>query len=88
MNKPITIQMSNNGKNLYIFFGGIAAGIAMPVFEFYNASKIIDDHKVFLRDFSQCWYQGGLPSISKDIYSTAKYLRAPRKIPIYLGSAD
>ena len=76
MNKPITIQMSNNGKNLYIFFGGIAAGIAMPVFEFYNASKIIDDHKVFLRDFSQCWYQGGLPSISKDIYSTAKYLRS------------
>ena len=62
---------------IYIsFFGGIAAGIVMPVFEFYNASKIIDDHKVFLRDFSQCWYQGGLPSISKDIYSTAKYLRS------------
>lgn len=75
MNEPVDIQLSENGKNLYIFFGGIAAGIAMPVFEFYNASKIIDDHKLFLRDFSQCWYQDGLPSISKDVYSTAQYLR-------------
>lgn len=75
MNQPIDIQLSENGRNLYIFFGGIAAGFAMPVFEFYNASKIIDDHKVFLRDFSQCWYQDGLPSISKDIYSTAEYLK-------------
>jgi predicted esterase YcpF (UPF0227 family) len=75
MSEPIEVELSKNGKNLYIFFGGIAAGIAMPVFEFYNASKIIDDHKIFLRDFSQCWYQDGLPLISKDIYSTARYLR-------------
>lgn len=75
MNEPIEIQLSDNGKKLYIFFGGIAAGIAMPVFEFYNASKIIDDHKMFLRDFSQCWYQDGLPSIGKDVYSTAEYLK-------------
>ena len=75
MNEPIEIELSGNGKNLYIFFGGIAAGIAMPPFEFYNASKIINEHKMFIRDFSQCWYQNGLPLISRDIYSTARYLR-------------
>ncbi len=74
MNEPIEIELSENGSNLYVFFGGIAAGIAMPVFEFYNASKIINDHKIFLRDFSQSWYQNGLPSISNDIYSTAQFL--------------
>ncbi len=75
MNKTIEIELSENGNSLYIFFGGIAAGIAMPVFEFYNASKIIDEHKIFIRDFTQCWYQNGLPSISSDVYSTAQYIR-------------
>ncbi|MHB8789329.1 MAG: alpha/beta hydrolase family protein [Desulfobulbaceae bacterium] len=74
MNFPIETEISENGNNLYIFFGGIASGIAMPPFEFYNASKIIDDHKIFIRDFSQCWYQDGLPSIGYDVYSTAKFI--------------
>ena len=75
MNEAIEIELSKNGKNLYIIFGGIAAGIAIPAFEFYNSSKIIDHHKIFLRDLSQCWYQDGLPSIGKDVYSTAKHLK-------------
>jgi len=75
VNQSIEIELSDNVSNLYIFFGGIAAGIAMPVFEFYNASKIIDENKIFIRDFSQCWYQDGLPSISSDIYSTTQHLR-------------
>lgn len=75
MNKSIEIELSENGNSLYIFFGGIAAGIAMPIFEFYNASKIIDEHKIFIRDFTQCWYQTGIPSVSSDIYSTAQYIK-------------
>ena len=75
MNAPVEIELSEKGNNLYIFFGGIASGIAMPVFEFYNASKIIDAHKIFIRDFAQCWYQDGLPSISRDVYSTAQYIK-------------
>jgi len=75
MNKPIEIESSPNGSNLYIFFGGISAGIAMPPFEFYNSSKIIDENKIFVRDFSQCWYQDGLPGISEDINSTAKHIQ-------------
>jgi len=75
MNKSIEIELSDNGNNLYIFFGGIAAGIGMPPFEFYNASKIISEHKMFVRDFSQCWYQDGLPEISEDIVFTAQHIK-------------
>ena len=48
MNAEIETHLSDNGKNLYLIFGGISAGIAMPVFEFYNSSKIIDEHKVWI----------------------------------------
>ncbi|HED15647.1 MAG TPA: hypothetical protein ENI64_02330 [Gammaproteobacteria bacterium] len=73
-NKPVELWLSPGTSRLYIFFGGIAAGISIPPFEFYNASKIIDENKIFIRDFSQCWYQDGLPNISEDIYSTANYI--------------
>lgn len=75
MDKPIEILLSKTGRNLYIFFGGLLSGIGVPVFEFFNASKIIDEHKIYIRDFRQCWYQDGLPSISEDIYSTAQYIK-------------
>lgn len=74
--QPIVTELSADGSNLYIFFGGIAAGIAMPPLEFYNSSRIIDQHKIFIRDFGQCWYQDGLPGISHDLRDTAAYLRA------------
>jgi hypothetical protein len=75
MLEPVEKELSPNGKNLYIFFGGIGAGIAIPPFEFYKASRILGDHRLFIRDFSQCWYQTGLPSISNNVYSTATYLQ-------------
>lgn len=63
------------GSNaLYLFFGGIQAGIGMPPFEFYKASGIINENKIFLRDFSQSWYHAGLHGISSDIDSTALYI--------------
>lgn len=74
MNKPIEVELSTDGSSLYFFFGGIAAGIGMPPFEFYNSSKIIDENKIFIRDFSQCWYQNGLSKKSKNINSIAKYI--------------
>lgn len=62
-------------KTLYIFFGGMAAGIAMPPFEFYRAGQIVQENKLFLRDFAQCWYHRGLSGYSRDIPSTLAYLR-------------
>lgn len=75
LDKPVEMELSVDGSHLYIFFGGIAAGIAMPRFEFYHASEIIEESKIFIRDLYQCWYQNGLPGISRDIHSTAQYVR-------------
>ncbi|MEY8215639.1 MAG: hypothetical protein RPR97_14285 [Colwellia sp.] len=74
-NNAVEIELSKNGTNLYIFFGGIAAGINMPPFEFYSSAKIINENKIFIRDFSQSWYQNGLSKISQDIDSTVNFLK-------------
>lgn len=37
---------------LYFFFGGTQSGIAMPPFEFYQASGILNENKTILMDFS------------------------------------
>ena len=78
-NYPVEIERSLQSSKLYIFFGGISAGIAMPPFEFYNSSRILGENKIFVRDFSQCWYHDGLPGISTDIESTVEYLKAQIK---------
>lgn len=70
----VDFDLSSDSDTLYVFFGGMAAGIAMPPFEFYNASRIVGEHKIFVRDLKQCWYQEGLVGLSHDIPSTARYL--------------
>lgn len=72
--KPIEIEFAANRENLYVFYGGISAGIGMNVLEFYKVSRIIDENKIFVRDFSQCWYHEGLPGISNDIDSTVAHI--------------
>lgn len=68
------IRLESN--SLYLFFGGIQAGIAMPPFEFYKASGIIDETKIFFRDFDQSWYHAGLKDITADIDTTAIYIES------------
>jgi len=91
-NQPVEVQLTTKSKNLYLFFGGIAAGIAMPPFEFYRSANILDENKIFIRDFAQCWYQDGLPGISSDVYSTSHYLQRqierikPEKI-VFVGNS-
>lgn len=68
--------LNPSSKTLYLFFGGIQAGIVIPPFEFYKASEIISENKVFFRDFSQSWYHAGLKGLSVDIHTTAKYIQA------------
>ena len=64
-----------NSQKLYIIFGGKNTGIGMPPFEFCRASNILNENKVFVRDISQAWYHCGLSGITKDIDSTAIYLK-------------
>jgi len=92
MHEVFQIERSESGGNLYIFFGGLAAGVAMPPFEFFNASRILDENKIFVRDLRQQWYQTGLDGISRDIPSTAQFLAreiektAPEKI-VFVGNS-
>lgn len=76
MNEPIIKEFNVKSKSLYIFFGGINARIGMPPFEFYNSAKILDENKIFIRDFSQSWYQSGLKDISNNAQETAKNIEA------------
>jgi hypothetical protein len=73
--ESVEIEISTTGSSLYFFFGGIVAGIAMPPFEFYNSSKILEHSKIFFRDFNQCWYQNGIPDIGGNIHSIKNYIR-------------
>lgn len=92
MCQAVEKEFRESASDLYIFFGGIAAGIAMPPFEFFNAAKILNENKIFIRDFSQCWYHSGLPGISVDIDTTAKFLWQevhsinPRKV-VFIGNS-
>lgn len=74
MNESVIKEFNDTSKSLYIFFGGIKALIGMPPFEFYNSAKLLDENKMFLRDFSQSWYQSGLKGISTDALGTARYI--------------
>jgi hypothetical protein len=73
MDESVQIERSES-RELYIFFGGLASGIAMPPFEFFNASRIFDGNKIFLRDARKSWYQTGLPGVTRDIPSTVRFL--------------
>ena len=67
-------ELTPGSRKLYFMFGGIAAGLAMPPFEFYSSAKIIEENKIFLRDFSQAWYQNGLPGVGKTFYSVGNFI--------------
>ena len=54
----IDVDLAPASSSLYFFFGGISGNLAMPPFEFYKASGVLDCKKVFIRDLSQSWYHG------------------------------
>ena len=73
--KHIEIDRNVTSKKVFVFFGGIAAGIAVPPFEFYKSASILEENKIFVRDLSQSWYLDGLPGLSSDLFSTAIVLK-------------
>lgn len=68
-------ELIPGSTKLYFIFGGLAAEMAMPPFEFYSSARIIDENKIFLRDFSQAWYQNGLPGVGPDLYAVRNFIR-------------
>lgn len=71
-------ELIPGSKKLYFIFGGVAAELAMPPFEFYTSAKIIEENKIFFRDFSQAWYQHGLPGVGNTFASIGGFIE--RKI--------
>ena len=67
-------DFSANSDTLLVAFGGIAAGIGMPPFEFFRLVNDLSVKKLFVRDLEQAWYHRGLPGIATDIHGAAKYL--------------
>jgi hypothetical protein len=74
MEPAIEIQTVPGGTELYVFFGGIASGIGIPPFEFHKASGILNQHRIFVRDLRQCWYQAGIPGMGDDLRAVARDL--------------
>lgn len=54
----VEADIASDSDELYFFFGGISGNLAVPRFEFYKASGVLDCKKVFIRDLSQSWYHG------------------------------
>ncbi len=74
--KPIKTDFVHESKKLFVVFGGIAAGIGMPPFEFVKSLNIVSESRVFVRDLRKNWYQSGLPGISNNIEGTKEYLES------------
>lgn len=66
MTKKTSVEkiVISGSKKLYVIFGGIAAGLNMPPFEFFKSAQILNENKLFLRDLHQCWYHKSLDGIS------------------------
>ncbi|MEM9829421.1 MAG: hypothetical protein AAF944_02225 [Bacteroidota bacterium] len=74
-NKKIGVLVDSNRKSrLLVSFGGVRQGIEIPVFEFFNSISEIDCDKIFLRDFSQAWYQKGVDRSINDVDRVIHFL--------------
>jgi pimeloyl-ACP methyl ester carboxylesterase len=79
-------------RKLILAFGGIKGALGMPTFEFYQSSSIINENRIFFRDFSQQWYHSGLRGMTRNVPETANYIRmlinriAPEEV-IFIGNS-
>jgi pimeloyl-ACP methyl ester carboxylesterase len=74
LTKSIREEPAENSNKLFILFGGKNNGFGIPPFEFANSLKILNYHKIFLRDFRQNWYHSGLAGLTSDIPETVTLL--------------
>jgi len=89
---PILEELKPDSDRLYIIFGGILGRMGMPPFEFFQSSHILNENKIFLRDFYQSWYQCGLPGIAANVFEIGDFLNKkiltikPKKI-FFVGNS-
>jgi hypothetical protein len=74
-NKGITYDFNDNNTVL-VAFGGINQRMGMPIFEFHKTISGIQADKIFIRDFSQAWYQKGIDFQINSISALIDHLRS------------
>lgn len=72
--QPVVADFSTNSDTLFVTFGGVAAGLGIPPFEFFRTIAEIPTKRLLIRDLEQVWYHAGLPGVSNSIDGTAEYL--------------
>jgi pimeloyl-ACP methyl ester carboxylesterase len=60
---------------LMIVFGGIKLGLGMPPFEFFQLTRDVPTHKLFLRDLHQAWYHRGMTGVGGSIAEVTEFLK-------------
>ncbi len=71
----LVTDFSQQSDRMLISFGGIKGFRVIPPFEFFNLTQALPAKKIFVRDFSQSWYQAGLPGLADSVEGIAAYLR-------------
>jgi len=72
----VVTDLQVDSDRLLIAFGGLKGFRAIPPLEFSTITRDMPTKKIFLRDFRQAWYQGGLLGVAEDVDSIASYLHA------------
>ncbi|CAA0110536.1 Uncharacterised protein [BD1-7 clade bacterium] len=73
---PVAIDFCENKNVLLIAFAGLAGKLAIPMFEFNQSTKELENvNKIYLRDHKRLWYHAGLYNVGNNIESIANYLR-------------
>jgi hypothetical protein len=68
------VDFSPDANALLVLFGGIAGGVSMPVYEFFQVTAGYPAKRLFLRDPRRSWYLRGLPGVGDDAASLERAL--------------
>jgi pimeloyl-ACP methyl ester carboxylesterase len=71
------MEVLSGAPVLVVTFGGVkhGTGIGVPPFEFLRSLSSLGCDAIFLRDFSQAWYQFGVDGVAGDVAGLAQWLR-------------
>lgn len=71
-----TWMETNDSTTLFVLFAGLGVGDNLPTFIFHKfLQRYVNVDKLFVRDLTGMWYQGGIPGAASDVESSAAYLR-------------
>src|SRR5581483_3355776 len=72
----VLVQPGPRGAPLLVAFGGVAAGLGIPPFEFMRLTGELPVGRVFLRDLRQAWFQKGIADVGPRPADIAARLQA------------